>query len=96
MPIGSKVNIISYIGTYYAIDAAWIMTLSNYVAVRVYNGFLDKLYVTSWQIWISIFMVFTVAGNVSLTVQRHRTSEKNLISSRKSNPKYPTKHHADL
>jgi len=26
MPIGSKINIISYIGTYYAIGAAWIMT----------------------------------------------------------------------
>lgn len=81
MPIGSKVNIISYIGTYYAIGAAWIMTLSNYIAVGLYNGFLDKWYVTSWQIWISIIMVFTVAGNVSLAVQRHRTSEKNFVSS---------------
>jgi hypothetical protein len=86
MPVGSKVNIISYIGTYYAIGAAWIMTVSNYVAVGLYNGFLDKWYVTSWQIWISIIMVFTVAGNVSLAVQRHRTSENNFISSRKSTP----------
>ncbi|KAH8786192.1 glycosyl transferase family group 2-domain-containing protein [Hyaloscypha finlandica] len=81
MQIGSKINIISYIGTYYAIGAAWIMTLSNYIAVGLYNGFLDKWYVESWQIWISIIMVFTVAGNVSLAIQRHRTSEKNFVYS---------------
>ncbi|KAH6719302.1 glycosyl transferase family group 2-domain-containing protein [Leptodontidium sp. MPI-SDFR-AT-0119] len=81
MPIGSKINIISYIGTYYAIGAAWIMTFSNYIAVGLFNGSLDKWYVESWQIWISIIMVFTVAGNVSLAVQRHRTSEKNFLYS---------------
>ncbi|KAF8865895.1 hypothetical protein BDZ45DRAFT_735843 [Acephala macrosclerotiorum] len=75
--LGSKINIISYIGTYYAIRAAWIMTLSNHIAVGLFNGFLDKWYVESRQIWVSIIMVFTVAGNVALVVQRHRTSEKN-------------------
>lgn len=91
MPIGSKINIISYIGTYYAIGAAWIMTLSNYVAVGLYNGFLDKWYVESWQIWISIIFVFTIAGNVALAVQRHRTSEKNFFYSRKF-PSLPSTH----
>ena len=86
MPVGSKVNIISYIRTYYSISTAWIMTVSNYVAVGLYNRFLDKWYVISWQIWISIIIVFTVARNVSLAVQRHRTSEKNFISSRRSTP----------
>jgi cellulose synthase/poly-beta-1,6-N-acetylglucosamine synthase-like glycosyltransferase len=83
MPVGSKLNIISYIGTYYAIGAAWIMTVANYVAVGLYNGFLDKWYVESWQAWISIVMVFTISGNFALAVQRHRTSEKNFLSSRK-------------
>jgi hypothetical protein len=84
MPLGSKVSIISYIGTYYAIGGTWIMTLSNYIAVGLYNGFLDKWYLGSWEIWVSIILVFTVAGNVALAVQRHRTSEKNFVSSRKS------------
>jgi len=52
MPVGSKVNIISYIGTYYAIGATWIMTLANYLAVGLYNGFLDKWYLGSWEIWV--------------------------------------------
>jgi hypothetical protein len=86
MPIGSKINIISYIGTYYAIGAAWIMTLTNYIAIGLYNGYVDKWYVESWKIWLSIIMVFSVAGNVALAVQRHRTSEKNFVSSSKLFP----------
>jgi hypothetical protein len=86
MPIGSKLNIISYIGTYYAIGSAWIMTLANYVAVGLYNGYLDKWFVESWKIWLSIIMVFSVAGNVALAVQRHRMSEKNFFSASKSFP----------
>lgn len=38
MPIASKVNIISYIGTYYAIGAAWIMTVANYFVIGWYKG----------------------------------------------------------
>jgi cellulose synthase/poly-beta-1,6-N-acetylglucosamine synthase-like glycosyltransferase len=43
----SKITIISYIGTYYAIGAAWIMTVANYFAVGWYNGYLDKYYIDS-------------------------------------------------
>lgn len=38
MPLASKINILSYIGTYYAIGAAWIMTLANYVLVGEFKG----------------------------------------------------------
>merc|ERR1711977_403494 len=41
----SKITIISYIGTYYAIGAAWIMTTANYFAIGWFNGYLDKYYV---------------------------------------------------
>jgi hypothetical protein len=88
MPVGSKINIISYIGTYYAIGAAWIMTLANYIAVGFFNGFLDKWYLESWQVWLSIILVFTIAGNVCLAIQRHRTSEKNFVYSRREPSSY--------
>jgi hypothetical protein len=38
MPVASKINIISYIGTYYAIGAAWIMTVVNYFVIGWYKG----------------------------------------------------------
>jgi hypothetical protein len=47
----SKVTIISYIGTYYAIGAAWILTTANYFAVGWFNGYLDKYYLDSWKVW---------------------------------------------
>jgi len=60
MPVGSKLNIISYIGIYYATGAAWVMTLTNFIAGSLYNRYLDKWYVELWKTWLSIIMVFSV------------------------------------
>ncbi|KAE9380418.1 hypothetical protein N431DRAFT_395257 [Stipitochalara longipes BDJ] len=75
----SKITIISYIGTYYAIGAAWIMTTANYFAIGWYNGYLDKYYVDSWKVWFSIIIVFNGLGNVALAVMRYRIGERSLI-----------------
>ena len=58
----SKITIISYIGTYYAIGAAWIMTAANYLAIGWFNGYLDKYYIDSWRVWFSIVIVFNLLG----------------------------------
>ena len=68
----SKITIISYIGTYYAIGAAWIMTTANYLAIGWYNGYLDKYYIDSWRVWFSIVIVFNGLGNVALAAMRYR------------------------
>jgi hypothetical protein len=73
MPLGSKISIEGYIGTYYAIGSAWVLTVANYVAVGLYEGYLDKWYMESWKVWVFIVWVFTIAGNTALAVQRHRT-----------------------
>ena len=72
----SKITIISYIGTYYAIGAAWIMTTANYLAIGWYNGYLDKYYIDSWKVWFSIVIVFNLLGNVALAVMRYRIGER--------------------
>lgn len=74
----SKVTIISYIGTYYAIGAAWIMTSVNYFIMGWFNGYLDKYYIDSWQVWFSIIIVFNGLGNVALAVMRYRVGERTL------------------
>lgn len=51
IPLTSKCTIIAYIGTYYAIGAAWIMTTANYFAIGWFNGYLDKYYLDSWKVW---------------------------------------------
>ncbi|RDW92339.1 hypothetical protein BP5796_01733 [Coleophoma crateriformis] len=77
----SKITIVSYIGTYYAIGAAWIMTTANYFAVGWWNGYLDKYYVDSWKVWFSIIIVFNGLGNVALAVMRYRIGERTLLYS---------------
>ncbi|MCJ1299920.1 hypothetical protein MMC08_002714 [Hypocenomyce scalaris] len=72
----SKITIISYIGTYYAIGAAWIMTTANYFAVGWFNGYLDKYYIDSWKVWFSIVIVFNGLGNIALAVMRYRIGER--------------------
>lgn len=79
----SKVTIISYIGTYYAIGAAWIMTTANYFAVGWFNGYLDKYYIDSWRVWFSIVIVFNGLGNVALAIMRYRVGEKPFFRSSK-------------
>jgi len=75
----SKITIISYIGTYYAIGAAWIMTTANYFAIGWFNGYLEQYYVDSWKVWFSIIIVFNGLGNVALAVMRYRIGERSLL-----------------
>ncbi|KAI1655895.1 glycosyl transferase family group 2-domain-containing protein [Daldinia decipiens] len=74
----SKVTILSYIGTYYAIGAAWIMTSVNYFIVGWFNGYLDKYYIDSWKVWFSIIIVFNGLGNIGLAMMRYRVGERSL------------------
>jgi hypothetical protein len=75
----SKITVISYIGTYYAIGAAWIMTSVNYFIMGWFNGYLDKYYVDSWQVWFSIILVFNGLGNIALAVMRYRLGERSIL-----------------
>ncbi|ROT40965.1 glycosyltransferase [Sodiomyces alkalinus F11] len=77
----SKITIVSYIGTYYAIGAAWIMTSVNYFLIGWFNGYLDQYYIDSWRVWFSIVIVFNGLGNVSLAVMRYRIGERGLLKS---------------
>ena len=84
----SKITIISYIGTYYAIGAAWIMTLANYFAVGWFNGYLDKYYIDSWKVWFSIVIVFNGLGNIALAIMRYRIGQKSFFGALLENFKW--------
>jgi hypothetical protein len=77
----SKITILSYIGTYYAIGAAWILTLANYFLIGWFNGYLDHYYLDSFKVYFSLVIIFSVVGNVSLAVLRYRLSERSLVGS---------------
>jgi hypothetical protein len=39
----------AYIGTYYALASAWILTLLNYFLIGFFNGYLDHYYINSFR-----------------------------------------------
>lgn len=77
--VTSKITILAYIGTYYAIGAAWVLTLMNYFLIGWYNGYLDHYYLDSFKVYFSLIIVFSALGNISLAVLRYRLSERSLF-----------------
>ncbi|KAF1931311.1 uncharacterized protein M421DRAFT_99174 [Didymella exigua CBS 183.55] len=88
MPLHSKLTIMAYIGTYYALGSSWILTLMNYVIIGLYNGHLDHYYLDSFKIYFSIVIVFTAVGNVALAVLRYRIGECGLLRALFTNLKW--------
>ncbi len=83
MPLPSKITIMAYIGTYYAIASAFPLTLVNYFLIGWFNGHYDHYYLDSFKIYFSIVVVFNGLGNVALAVLRYRAEDRSLFSSRK-------------
>ena len=79
MPFPSKLTIMAYVGTYYAIGSAWILTLANYFLSGWLNGHLDHYYLDSFKVYFAIVIIFTALGNVSLAVLRYRVEEMTLL-----------------
>lgn len=80
MPLPSKLTIMAYIGTYYALASTWIFVILNYFLLGWFNGYLDHYYIDSFKIYFSIIVVFTALGNISLAILRYRIAEKSLLS----------------
>lgn len=49
MPLASKVTIMAYIGTYYALGCSWVLTMLNYFLIGFFNGWLDHYYINSFR-----------------------------------------------
>ncbi|KAF4334248.1 interferon-induced GTP-binding Mx2 [Fusarium beomiforme] len=79
MPLGSKITIMSYIGTYYAIGYSWIGSLLNYFLIGWLNGELDHYYMSSWRVWVALVVVFSIAGNVTLALIRYRSQQVSFL-----------------
>jgi hypothetical protein len=84
----SKVTIMAYIGTYYALGSSWFFTMMNYFLLGWLNGFLDHYYIDSFRIYFAIITVFYVCGNIALAVLRHRIGEKTFLPSILENIKW--------
>ncbi|THC88545.1 hypothetical protein EYZ11_012006 [Aspergillus tanneri] len=78
LQLSSKLTILGYISSYYAIASGFPLSILNYFLVGWFNGYLDKFYMESWKIFLSLIIVFSGFGNVTLAIIRYRLGEKSL------------------
>lgn len=57
------------------------MTVLNYFLVGWFNDSLDHFYMPSWKVFVSLLVVFNLAGGIALATIRYRTGERALLSS---------------
>ncbi|KAI4145989.1 MAG: hypothetical protein LQ341_002212 [Variospora aurantia] len=88
MPLPSKITIMAYVGTYYAIGSAWILTMLNYFLIGWFNGHLDHYYVESFKIYFAIVIVFNGLGNLALAILRYRLDEQGIVRALTTNFKW--------
>ncbi|KAL8947354.1 MAG: hypothetical protein Q9222_006358 [Ikaeria aurantiellina] len=88
MPLPSKFTIMAYVGTYYAIGSAWILTTLNYFLIGWFNGHLDHYYLDSFKVYFAIIIVFSGLGNLALAVLRYRLDEMGILQALVTNFKW--------
>lgn len=88
LPLSSKITILGYISSYYALASGFPMTILNYFLVGWFNGYLDKFYLESWRVFLSLVVVFSFAGNIALAIVRYRLGEKSLVGALLENFKW--------
>ncbi|TKA53497.1 hypothetical protein B0A55_12355 [Friedmanniomyces simplex] len=72
----SKITIIAYIFTYYAIASAIPLTLANYLIVGWFTDQIDQFYIDSWKIFVGMAVVFNVLSPLAYAMLRHRLGQK--------------------
>ncbi|KAK5022239.1 hypothetical protein LTS07_010319 [Exophiala sideris] len=70
--VTSKITIFAYIGTYYAMASAIPLSLANYLIVGWFANEIDQFYLTSWQVFVGMVVVFNVLSPVGYSMLRHR------------------------
>ncbi|GFF80523.1 hypothetical protein IFM53868_02877 [Aspergillus udagawae] len=76
MPVTSKVTIVAYIFTYYAIGSGMLLATVNYILLGLFDSDIDHLYLPSWGIWCSLVVVFNGFSSIAFSMVRHQLREE--------------------
>jgi hypothetical protein len=79
--VTSKITILAYIGTYYAIASAIPLTLANYLIVGWFTDEVDQFYITSWKIFVGMAVVFNILSPLAYAMLRHRLGQATFFKS---------------
>ncbi|KAF7556470.1 hypothetical protein G7Z17_g1393 [Cylindrodendrum hubeiense] len=84
----SKLSILAYMCSYFALGSALTLSLLNYFLVGWFRDDISSAYLTSWNVFVSLIVVFNLLGHVSLAFLRYRTGERSLLGSLVENFKW--------
>ncbi|KAF2430582.1 hypothetical protein EJ08DRAFT_238409 [Tothia fuscella] len=77
--LSSKCTILAYMASYFALASGATLTTANYFLIGWFNGDLDKFYMSSWNVFVSLIVVFNLGGNLCLAILRYRLGDKPLV-----------------
>jgi cellulose synthase/poly-beta-1,6-N-acetylglucosamine synthase-like glycosyltransferase len=84
----SKISIMSYMCSYFALGSSLILTIANYFIVGWFRDEISGAYLMSWNVLLSLIVVFNLFSNVALALLRYRTGERSLLGSILENLKW--------
>ncbi|KAK7203186.1 putative glycosyltransferase family 2 protein [Myxozyma melibiosi] len=83
-----KFTIIAYIGTYYAIAASLFLSTLNYFLIGWLEFELDQIYLSSFNNFLSLVVVFSGASPIVNALVRYRTKETTFFKALVENVMY--------
>jgi hypothetical protein len=72
---------LGYVFSYYGIASGLPLTVLNYFLIGWFNGSLDKFYLESWRVFVTLTVVFALVSNITLALLRYRLGEKGFMAS---------------
>jgi hypothetical protein len=86
--MATKLGMMGYLGTYFAIACSMPLSIINYFVVGWLNGDLILAYMPSWSVMLAVIVVFNGANVLAYSWFRQRVGEKNFVRALLENLKW--------
>ena len=78
IPLHSRISVLAYISSYYAIACAMLLSLLNWVLIGLFSDELDLFYLESWDVFLTCIVIFSGLSNVSSAIFQYRLNTNSL------------------
>ncbi|EIW68700.1 hypothetical protein TREMEDRAFT_31854 [Tremella mesenterica DSM 1558] len=78
IPLHSKISVLAYISSYYAIACALLLSWLNWILIGLFNDNLDLFYLESWQVFLTCIVIFCGLSNISSAIFQYRLNTNSL------------------
>ncbi|WVQ83998.1 hypothetical protein IAT38_006143 [Cryptococcus sp. DSM 104549] len=78
IPLHSKISVLAYISSYYAIACAMLLSLLNWVLIGLFDDVLDLFYLESWQVFLTCIVIFCGLSNISSAIFQYRLNTNSI------------------